>query len=393
MKKSMTVIILIVCISAMSFFIGKNWNKDSSFSTAVQEYLENRENFLVKNYQPLDINAKYPDMGIVSDDINSYGVYLLGGNKENKINGDLESFFIRYFTEKQGVKYVVLDIPYSVSININKYIETGDMNYIKSFSEYMLLSGDYKTELNRNWQQIKTYSDSLPKDKKFKISGFNMNVNPYYTTYIIKNLIKGKNLDSILNLKNLESLINGDKGDKVNEEDIKKLNEAAIKINGEISKTDTYKNIFKDDYLPLRILINELESSTNSLLNKYSKEDIEKEQQSFFKANYDLYSSTNTGKYFASLDTVSVVNNSFKGLTYKMGILYIKSNGENPIIYNDLLTYVGDKDIAVAFKTKGKYSPFNYENISILSDKFDSSNNAKVSDNFNLIILAKNDKK
>lgn len=389
----MTVIILIVCISAMSFFIGKNWNKDSSFSTAVQEYLENRENFLVKNYQPLDINAKYPDMGIVSDDINSYGVYLLGGNKENKINGDLESFFIRYFTEKQGVKYVVLDIPYSVSININKYIETGDMNYIKSFSEYMLLSGDYKTELNRNWQQIKTYSDSLPKDKKFKISGFNMNVNPYYTTYIIKNLIKGKNLDSILNLKNLESLINGDKGDKVNEEDIKKLNEAAIKINGEISKTDTYKNIFKDDYLSLRILINELESSTNSLLNKYSKEDIEKEQQSFFKANYDLYSSTNTGKYFASLDTVSAVNSSFKGLTYKMGILYIKSNGENPIIYNDLLTYVGDKDIAVAFKTKGKYSPFNYENISILSDKFDSSNNAKVSDNFNLIILAKNDKK
>lgn len=389
----MTIIILIVCISAISFFIGKNWNKDSSFSTAVQEYLENRENFLVKNYQPLDINAKYPDMGIVSDDINSYGVYLLGGNKENKINGDLESFFIKYFTEKQGVKYVVLDIPYSVSININKYIETGDMNYIKSFSEYMLLSGDYKTELNRNWQQIKTYSDSLPKDKKFKISGFNMNVNPYYTTYIIKNLIKGKNLDSILNLKNLESLINGDKGDKVNEEDIKKLNEAAIKINGEISKTDTYKNIFKDDYLPLRILINELESSTNSLLNKYSKEDIEKDQQSFFKSNYDLYSSTNTGKYFASLDTVSIVNSSFKGLTYKMGILYIKSNGENPIIYNDLLTYVGDKDIAVAFKTKGKYSPFNYENISILSDKFDSSNNAKVSDNFNLIILAKNDKK
>lgn len=393
MKKSITIIIFIICISALSFFIGKNWNKDSSFSTAVQEYLENRENFLVKNYQPLDINAKHPDMGIVSEDVKSYDVYLLGGNKENKINGDLENFFIRYLTDSQGVKNVVLDIPYSVSININKYIETGDMNYIKSFSEYMLLSGDYKIELNRNWQQIKAYSDSLPKDKKFKISGFNMNVNPYYTTYIIKNLIKGKNIDSILNLKNLESLIKGDKGDKVNEEDIKKLNEAAVKIKDEISVAEAYKTIFKDDYLSLRILINELESSTSSILNKDSKENIEKDQQSFFKPNYDLYSTSNTGKYFASLDTASLVNSSFKGLTYKMGILYIKSNGENPIIYNDLLPYVEDKDAAVAFKTKGKYSPFNYENITILSDKFDSSNNAKVSDNFNLIILVKNDKK
>ncbi|MFA6941240.1 MAG: hypothetical protein WCQ54_09720 [Clostridiaceae bacterium] len=392
MKKSIIIIILIVCIAVLSFSVGKNWKKDSSFSMAVQEYLENRENFLVKNYQPLDINAKYPDMGIVSDDLKSYDVYLLGGNKENKINDDMENYFIKYFVQKQGVKHIVLDIPYSVSVNLNKYIQTGDTNYIKSFSEYMLLSGDYKIELNRNWQQIKEYSDSLPKDKKFQITGFNMNVNPYYTSNIIKNLIKGKNIESIPNLKNLEGLIKGDKGDKVNEQDIKKLNEAALKIKNEIGNAG-YKTIFKNDYLSLRLLINELESSTKIILNKYSKDDIEKQQQSFFKENYDLYSPSNTGKYFASLDVTNIVNSSFKGTIYKIGILYIKTNGENPIIYNDLLPYIEDKDAAVAFRTKGKYSPFNYENLTILSDKFDSSNTTKISDDFNLIVLVKSDKK
>ncbi|MDV3426839.1 MAG: hypothetical protein LIR50_06565 [Bacillota bacterium] len=392
MKKSITIIILIVCMSALSFSIGKNWKKDDSFSMAVQEYLENREDFLVKSYQPLDINAKYPDMGIVSDDLKSYDVYLLGGNKEYKINGDMESFFIKYFVEKQGVKNIVLDIPFSVSVNLNKYIQTGDTNYIKSFSEYMLLSGDYKIELNRNWQLIKKYSDSLSKDKKFKITGFNMNVNPYYTSYIIKNLLKGKNIESIPNLKNLEGLIKGDKGDKVNEQDIKKLNEAALKIKNEIENAG-YKTIFKDDYLSLRLLINELESSTRIILNKYSKDVIEKQQRSFFKENYDLYSPSNTGKYFASLDVADTVNNSFNGTIYKIGILYIKSNGENPIIYNDLLPYIDDNDTAVAFKTKGKYSPFNYENVTILSDKYDSANTAKISDDFNLIVVVKSDKK
>lgn len=392
MKKSITIIILIVCISALSFSIGKNWKRDSSFSMAVQEYLENREDFLVKNYQPLDIKAKYPDMGIVSYDLKSYDVYLLGKNKENKINNDMENFFIKYFIEKQGVKHVILDIPYSVSINLNKYIQTGDTNYIKSFSEYNLLSGDYKIELSRNWQQIKAYSDSLPKDKKFKVTGFNMNVNPYYTSYVIKNLIKGKNIESIPDLKNLDGLIKGEKGEEVNSQDIKKLNEAAAKIKSEIGNTG-YKTIFKDDYLSLKLLINELESSTKIILNKYSKDDIEKQQKSFFNESYDLYSSSNTGKYFASLDVTNTVNSSFKGNVYKMGILYIKSNGENPIIYNDLLPYIGDKDEAVAFNTKGKYSPFNYQNLTILSDKFDSSNTVKISDNFNLIILVKSDKK
>lgn len=389
MKKSITIIVLIACISALSFAIGKNWNKDSSFSTAVQDYLEHREDFLVKSYQPLDIYGKYPDMGIADEGLETYDVYLLGGKKENKINGDLENFFMKYFTEKQGVKNIILDIPYSVSVNINKYIESGNKNYINSFSEYMLLSGDYKTELNRDWEQIKKFSDSLPKDKKFKIAGFNMNVNPYYTAYILKTMIKGKNIDSIPNLKNIEELIKGDNGEKINEQDIKKLNEAAVKIKNEIDKTEAYKTIFKNDYLSLNILINELEASTKIIINKYNKDEIEKLQQRYFKVNYDLYSPLNTGKYFASLDITNVVNNSFRGTIYKMGALYIKSDGENPAIYSDLLPYIDDKDTAVAFKTKGKYSPFNYQNLTILSDKLDSSNLTKISDNFNLIIIVK----
>lgn len=393
MKKSIVVFIMFILIASSFFYIGKNWKKDTSFSLAVQEYLKNREDFLQKNYQPLNIKDEFPDMGILYDDLKPNDIYLLGGDVQNASNIELEDYCLKYLTSIQGVKNVVLNIPYSVSISINKYLETGDENHIKSFSQYMLLSGIYKNQLSRNWISIKEYYDNLPKDNKFKVVGFNMNLNPYYTNYMIKSIIKDKNIDSLLALKELENLVKDIKGDKIVEEEIKRINQSSIKLKEEILKDEGYKKIFQGDYLDLIILVNELNESTKAILNKSTEEDIEINNVRFFEENYSRYFLENKGKYFASLNYDSLKSNPFKGLTYKMGVLYVKSNGDNPLIYNDLIPYIEDKDNPVAFRTKGKYSPFNYVNMNILSEKIVDTDSTKLSEGLNLLVILKSNKK
>ncbi|MTI70719.1 MAG: erythromycin esterase family protein [Firmicutes bacterium] len=248
--------------------------------------------YLKNNHSLIDVDSNdFTDLNMINTD--GKKIILTGENHGVKGNVKLRKKFLKYFKEKTDFKYYLCEISFSTAYFINKYLETGNEDILKKV--YAPLKGTYEWNKDNynHWIKLFKYNKTLPKDRKIKVVGIDIEHQPinafrYMYSVLPKKKAPGK-INKILNEFN--DILSGKK--KLDNEGLKEFCE---RLNNDIEKNkDVYKDYLKDDYFGFNLvnknIIYRYEVYES---NKFNVLRDEKMYENFKK----VYNNLNDGKYF-----------------------------------------------------------------------------------------------
>lgn len=264
MKKSSKYLLLsLVCLFLLLVF---TYNKFSylfySGEKAVEAYLSN--NALTVEQTSLDT---YFDFKLPSKDLNNKILFLTGESHNIAANYIMQLEFLKYFNNKAGVKYLLIESSYSSSMLINKYLETGDKKYLR---EYFLVDDNYKNlykdtyiyskEEEKLFTDLYDYNKKLPKDKRIKVFGLNHENSYYYAIPCLKSLLPLEQAPNSID-KNIKKL----KASSFNSSDLRQF---VTLLNKDVKENEKdYKEYLKDNFFHFELVLSSL-SDTLDMMDK-----------------------------------------------------------------------------------------------------------------------------
>lgn len=152
------VVVLLICLSFV--FLPR-----ALYTIKMDKYLKNNSttiNTTDKNFSGLNL---------LQEDLENNIIFFTGEAHANYKSYELQLYFIKYFHEKAGIKYLLFEAGYSAGKLMDEYITTGDEKLlsfiIKSFNGSMGCNeGKYNL-----LKEIYNYNKSLPLENKLKIIG------------------------------------------------------------------------------------------------------------------------------------------------------------------------------------------------------------------------------
>jgi hypothetical protein len=228
---------------------------------AVETYLSN--NAIKVEQTSLD---SYFDFKLPSKDLNNKVLFLTGETHSIAANYSMKFQFLKYLNNKAGVKYLLIETPYSAAMLINNYLESGDKKYLR---EYFLVDDNYK-ELYKNtymyskeeeklYTDIYDYNKNLSEDKRIKIFGINHEPSFVHAIPSLKNLLPTSQAQD-----SIRSSIEKFKVLSINSPD---LMQYIILLNKNMKENEkAYKEFLGDKFFDFEIVLTGL-SSTVEMIN------------------------------------------------------------------------------------------------------------------------------
>ena len=126
------------------------------------------------------------------EETKNFDIYLTGEMHGTELSFKMQEYMAKYFIEKQGVKYILLEGQISEAELLNRYLKTGDAEIIKNLINSF--KGTFADNQNTYdlFEFYYKYNKQLPDDKKVSFVGIDVensfSVTSEYLRYLIKDL-------------------------------------------------------------------------------------------------------------------------------------------------------------------------------------------------------------
>lgn len=125
-----------------------------------------------------DINSS--GLSLLKDDIAQHDIILTGEQHGIAKSIELHLQFIKYVHETAGIRYLVLEFGYSGAELFNRYLETGDGKLLDSLMSATKGTPYWSKNQVVFWEKLYAYNQSLPKNKKIRVVGIDVEHIPKY---------------------------------------------------------------------------------------------------------------------------------------------------------------------------------------------------------------------
>ncbi|GAA0863178.1 hypothetical protein [Paraclostridium tenue] len=375
-----------------------------------RKYLRNNKSII--NLDDID---DFSGLELIKEDLKNKKVVFTG--EDHSLNKDnlFKIKMIKYLKKEIGLNYCLDEIPYTSAYFINKYLETGNENILKRVFKNSKDTAFCNKDDYRSYKQLYEFNQTLPKDKRIKILGPDIEHNPKTSLDYIINIIKNKDLcttplkELIINLKNHEN----SSVDKVN------LKTCAEKLLKDITKNeDIYKDIFKEEFENFSYVLNNIQQMCISYLQPHKSWNIVRDNYIYENFKY-LDSKINNAKYFGQWGGFHILQETFydefnknkidffasllnKDKKYKGKILSIHYGYQNSGVVDKITSsqidlilfddYINSQDDAILFKLNNKFAPFSSNFIWPFEHKFKAKKDQYTSDYIQYLLMIKDSK-
>ncbi|MGH4121396.1 MAG: hypothetical protein ACREV6_00350 [Clostridium sp.] len=391
MKKKFRVLIII--LSLLMIASGCTKKKVSRQTLQPNNRIKNSSSYLDKNVIAINLedNNNYSTFKLLEQDTLDNEIFLIGENHNIKDNYKVKIKFLKYFKEKANFKYLLMEESYISSILYNKYLETGNEEFLNK--NFIPNKDDYEF-----WKNLYAYNLKLNTKDKIKIIGIDISNNKQCLEYILE-MLANKALESYMKqdvvlLQNYLKLISnfGNNMNNFSKQELKnktkELEETIdVMYNKIYSKENAYKKLLGSEYIDFCIILDSLKSlselsypaSTNDYKSVQKIRDL-----AMYKNFKKLYDYLPKEKYFGQFGLdhafqksiehsyfASYANNEepLKGKITTIAIFYDQCMIPRDDNLQDILTtYNSKSDIEKYIKSKhtliklnNEKSPFNQE--------------------------------
>ncbi|WP_346912335.1 hypothetical protein [Clostridium sp.] len=380
-KKSITILGVIIVI-LISYFSYLKFYKVKS----VDEYLAD-------NHKTADFNEKgiSTTLNLINDS-SKYDIYFTGESHGSLGNEKISIEMLKYLNEKEGVRYLICELQYSIVSKLNEYIQNGDEKLLKEATEVVRnakpsYGGD---DYYKFWQELYNYNKTLPSDKKIQAFGIDLDFQINYTLNEMLSLIPNTEPDTeiIAKINNFKSILNGAV------EDDEAIARILVDLNKDInSNTDIYKALFGDNF-------NNFKNNLGSMMNtiKYMENQREYRDDLIYDNFIRIYNENPKGKYYGQFGQMHIFKETVKYNEEETITLakFMEDKGKLkvlsiPIVFNEIVTQNASIEKLklqnfTLFKLNGKNSPYKKGLENSLTDKEIELTRGSVIDNYQYLI-------
>lgn len=417
MKAKKLWLFCLILSSFLCFFTACS-NTNQSKVTSTKANNSDKIDFLKNNYSSIDIsdNNDFSTFKLLDSSLEDYEIFFTAENHAIAVNSQLELKFIKYFKQKAGIKYLLLEIPYSDGQILNQYLATGDESIIAEMYKPLKGTFAWNKQSYDNWKKIYELNKSLPEDEKITVIG--IDIEHQYVNAI----------------RYLNSLIPNKTPPKVTEEYIEKIKQIFKKTNslshaetsGEFSKKldqsiksnrKMYEEYFGEKLFDFELVNENIIAQVKAYKddNAFNQIRDERMYENFKK----IYPHIQKGKFYGQwglnhafqreqMNTswlASRMNGSdspvkgkvlsivylYKNCKYRTAHEYKLQNITTSKSLEDVFSPLADNDITI-FKLTGNNSPFEKQIYWPYSQSFTGTipTEGKTTDYFQFLILIKN---
>lgn len=135
--------------------------------------------YLKQNSSAINLNDdKFQGLNLLDADAEKNIVFLSGEAHAIAKNQDLELYFLRYFNQRHGVRYLLTEQGYAVSQLINQYLNTGDEAILQDIYSQLEGTAAWNKEAYNFWVSLRQYNNTLPPEKKITVIGIDIEHQP-----------------------------------------------------------------------------------------------------------------------------------------------------------------------------------------------------------------------
>ena len=265
-------------------------------------------NYLAKNNEKINIGVNN-SFAIFNDAFYNNQLFLVTESHSYYQPNQLDAELFKQINKKNGVRYYVAEIDFSQAYYINKYLNTGNEDFLKTIYQYWYnqqAQWGSKTGFEK-WKSLYNYNLTLAKGKKIIVLGLDeaqdLNMNEKLLTEFAasaKYKAGNKMIDSLLSFTN--SNLNTDTTNSF----IKFTRRLATDI---ATNENNYKKIFKPNYFAFQFIIkniaskkgreNKIFENFTSFYNEYKLAD--KKMYGFWGRFHGMQDSINGGLSFSAM--------------------------------------------------------------------------------------------
>lgn len=248
MNKIKYLILILVLIITL---IGCNNENTEQAVTSEDELIKE---YLQKNYSEIDLKDEneFKDLEIMDSDLKGKEIFFTAEMHGVKANAELEMKFLKYFKEKADFKYYLLENSYSNAHFINKYLDTGDIQILEEMYEPLKGTFAWNKDGYNHWKKLYEYNKSLPKSKKIKVIGVDIehstaNAYKFLLDVLPKKEIPEQIKESVENIQNTF--------DKIDSPRDKRAFETSLKLQKDIIKKESiYKEYLDENFSEFKLV-------------------------------------------------------------------------------------------------------------------------------------------
>jgi hypothetical protein len=372
------------------------------------------DEYLKRNYSNLNLEDKddFSGLEILSEDIKNKKIIFTGEHHNLAQNHVVKLKLLKYLQKEIGVNYLLHEVGYADSYFLNKYLESGDETILKNYFE-IYKNHKYYTEENYNeLVEIYKFNQTLPKDKRIKVVGADIQSKATYD-YILDVVKDEEKLTD-----ELKVLIDELKDfDYYNKGAYENLLNILNKLNKDIdTNEEKYKDIFKENLNEFKLVIKNItdmskvytsdEKYLNDIRDRYIYEnfkiiDSQLKNPVYFGqwGGFHVFQDT----FYSNIDSLdikyfsSLLNKDEKykdkvlsityGYYFEKSVLQHSEQFINEDIFKD---YINSKSKATIFRLNNKKSPFKEKSINVFSRNSIDYKDNPTTNYFQYLILIRN---
>ncbi|MBU3219561.1 hypothetical protein [Clostridium algidicarnis] len=140
---------------------------------------------LYKMHSIIDVsNCTFEGLSLLNTDLHNNDIFLSGEKHGSVKSIQMNLYLLKYFVEKENIKYILYEGGYANAEYLNTYLDTGD----EAIIEYLFYNStntlNYTMENYDLLKEIYEYNLTLPKYKKLKFVGIDLETPSVAIKYI-----------------------------------------------------------------------------------------------------------------------------------------------------------------------------------------------------------------
>ncbi len=351
-----------------------------------------------------------------ADDLSNTDIVLTGEIHGIKSNYEMKLALIKYIKQKNNFKYLLAELPYSVTYYINNYLETGDISILDNLpvsSRYTMFPS---YEDFYQWELLYDFNQSLPEAERILVLGIDLESDMFLAFSLINDILAKKDISN--NMENIVSLI--DESISLINQSLQNKYKAVENCNiilQDIEKNrDIYKDFLSDDLVVIENVIRNIVKYKESTSKKGDFVEYNNFRDMMIYSNFEIFDNIlPEGKYFGQFGFGHVLQDFNFNVSWFASYLNEEKSKYNNRVLSVVYNYVNcetidrhrETEISLVFDfisdvqdiSESKYILYNLDNVSVkrpditlLDNVSGDTLDSDVSNNFQYIILMRNTK-
>lgn len=295
-----------------------------------------------------DLNEGDNPFSLLYADIKDNEVFLTGEMHGMAENFKLKMHLIKYFKQKAGIKYNLIEESYSVSQILNNYLQSGDENILKGYFNQIKKSGYIYNKDNYNsYKDIYKYNRTLPTNQKLKFIGIDIEHNlPIAFEYLKSIIPKGEDPKEIRPILNEVIAVNSSAISREKSKDL------CLRLVKSLSDNNiVYENYFKGKLFEFEQICQNIINSADVYKSIQDKDTFDEKRDKYMYDNFmKIYSKFPKGKYFGQLGFDHILQSHSHDVIHFASYL----NGKDSLLRGKVLSiaYLYIDSIAMSMNSK-----------------------------------------